>query len=234
MLSFAIVKAQDFELVSQQQEVNFFGWVTFRGYVRNVGDHIVRYPRVRITLKKAGKVIQVATGELVGPTADILAPGERGNFNVPTLTKAFEFDEIIYSFSGIPEALAPTLMTGVVILVERSLSLIDDGLGNVMFLGEFVNLTNAIVGDVVIRFTLYNGVGDFIGMAETGVLEDIFQPGEIRPGQVVPFIANSRGSFRDVATWKVEISYIGIRLAEQIVTPVQESSWGTIKKAEAH
>jgi hypothetical protein len=224
-------RAQDIELVSQQQETNFFGWVTFRGYARNIGDRSVKYPKVRITLKKSGKIIQVATSDIVGPTDDVLAPGERGSFDVPTLTKASEFDEALYSFSGTPAALDPALVSGEVHLIAQSLNLIDDGLGNAEFLGEFVNQTNAIVGDVVVRFTLYDAAGDFIGIADTGILEDLYQPGEIRPNQVVPFTASGSARFRDVATWQVEITYVAMRLADQIATPVEETSWGRAKQS---
>ena len=224
--------AHDLKLISIEEEVSALDWVSFVGRVENVGDQILKYPGVILALKNEGRVITVQHSSLDTPTAHLLHPGEVGTFDILTTFERHEYDDVTVYFQGRPEGplerLDPSYLTGDLQLLESSLTMVASYLlGDVSVLGEVTNGTNAVVGDVKIRFTFFDEEDNFLG---TGQTYYNLLPNEVQPGETIAFQAYSEVAFADIARWEVAWEFVPRRLGEEEPSSsVQAASWGELK-----
>ena len=165
---FAVVTpafSQDMELVAIEEEANSIGWITFSGIVRNVGKVNVKFPRIFITLKRAGKVVAVGSSNIEGPDENILRPGQAGAFRHLTLMERSAFDEFAVVLDGRPDAVDPRFLTGELRLIEQSVNIDSTFGGRILILGELVNETNAVISEIEMRFAFFDSDDQFIGAA---------------------------------------------------------------------
>jgi hypothetical protein len=203
----------------------FSGWVTFNGTVRNNGNNTINFPRMIMTFKKDGKIIEIETVYLEGLNDNMLSSGEMAFFEELVLLTKDEYDKVTYRFEGRNEALDPRLINGDIEVVSESLNIVEF-IGDAAILGEFSNGTNAVINEIEIRFAFYDPSDNLIGVAE---VSSFSLPDEVYPGEIISFRATSNASVDDISRWEVSWSFVSVRLFNDIPTVVENHSWGKIK-----
>ena len=221
-------KVEGLELLEITQEENSLGWATFAGRVQNNGPMLVSYPKITVTLKMGGEIVEIDERFIEGPDGNQLAPGEVGVFELLTTVDVREFDSFSTWLDSRTDGVDLAFVTGEITL--ESFNVVEDFKGDALGLGEILNNTNAIFTRPEVQIAYYDADDNFIGAGESFWLVD-----EWHPGEVVPLRARSEVSFADAARWEVTHQAIPIRLVGgDVATAVQTLPWGAIKGRAPH
>ena len=162
-----------------------------------------------------------------------LDPGATAQCSKGTGLTEEEYEELTFgriSFGGLFSPLDESMIIGRPIVVEESLNCRPDRNGYILFLGEVLNDTNAILNIWSVRFHLYDDKDRYLGMAEDRLWAFSFE--YVKPQETFLFaVTNEDISFAKVDHWVPEISYKveKIFFEEGIPTAVEQATWGQIK-----
>lgn len=213
------------ELSNMEAVVDEYGLAVFSGDIRNA--HIAKYIGVYIhlVLKKNGLVIGTERFYLRP-----LKPLEVESFRHETLYTPEDYDEFYMLADGIVSDVNIDLVVGEVYLFEESFNVVAG-----VIYGEIRNDTNAIIGDLELRFTFFDARGDRLFIVSTiDKFSDEYdlRYTDIRAGDTAGFsIAFDRDlPFDKIKSKEVEIAWRVVDIVDEpIATGVEAAPWGQIK-----
>ena len=163
-----------------------------------------------------------------------LGPGEAVTcYDETRLTKEeygdFAFGHI--TLGGQFRPLDESMIIGEPIVIEKSLNCLPDRDGNILFLGEVLNDTNAILNIWGIKFHLYDNKDRYLGEAKDKLSSWFFSFEIVKPQDTFIFaVTNQDIPFAKVDHWTAEVIYSVEKIYyEDIATAVEQATWGEIK-----
>ena len=217
------------EVASVQEEIGDNGLVTLTGTVLNTHPQWATQfnPVITITFKRDGRVV----GLIDAWCEDRIGPGETVRFSKKTPFAPEDYD----TFSlRIQETRLnnsdPSMLTGELILIEESIYLTATSDGSTLLLGELFNGTNAVLGGIGVKFSLFDAEDRFLGTANQASVDLLLT--DLRPGETISFSATTEDvPFAKVERWEAE-TYYRIERYELLAIPTSaaERTWGQIKQ----
>ncbi len=139
----------------------------------------------------------------------------------------FTFGHI--TLHGIFTPLDESMATGNPVVIEESLNVLPDKDGYILFLGEVLNDTNAILNIWGVKFHLYDNKDRYLGEAKDRLWPFSFE--NVKPQETFIFaVTNEDIPFAKVDHWVPEIIYQVEKIyAEGVATAVEQATWGQIK-----
>ena len=212
------------------------GLIEFVGTVHNTHTRFYTWSTsIILTIKKDGVVVHIVRDRISS-----VDPGETMPFSIRTKITAEDYDDFSARINrtgmGLRKPDADEDLVGELYIVEDSLNLRPDENGSVVFLGELLNGTNAVLQIGYMSIDMYDSKDYFIGEAiydpDTLGFGSTVSTQLIWPEQTIPFVLTNKDiPYAKVESWKVFLDYeVHAYLDESIATSTTSASWGQIKQ----